>query len=172
MTPEFSRPERVETIGAEPRAFAIEADPHERRALAVRFGLVDIDRLAAEFTVRRDAQGIVLAGRVESAVTQACSATGDPLAVRLDEPVELRFVEPVVDAAEVELGGDALDTIEIEGGAIDLGEVAAETLALALDPFPRSPGAAAALRAAGVVSEEEAASPNAFAGLRAMLGKN
>jgi uncharacterized metal-binding protein YceD (DUF177 family) len=28
----------------------------------------------------------------------------------------------------------------IEGGSIDLGEIAAETLALALDPYPRIPG--------------------------------
>ena len=172
MNPEFSRPERVDTIGAEPRDVAIEAAADERRALAARFDVVGIDRLAATFTMQRDAVGIVLAGRVEGTVTQACSATGDPLAVRLDEPVALRFVEPHRGPDEAELGGDAIDTIEIEGDAIDLGEVAAETLALALDPFPRSPGAAAALKAAGVVSEEDAASPNAFAGLRAMLAKD
>ena len=51
---------------------------------------------------------------------------------------------------EIELSEDDCDTVFYTGGAIDLGEAAAETLALALDPFPRSPGAAAALREAGV----------------------
>ena len=59
----------------------------------------------------------------------------------------------------------------LEGGAIDLGEAAAETMALALDPFPRAAGAEAALRAAGVLSEEEARPANAFAALKDALRK-
>ena len=43
-----------------------------------------------------------------------------------------------------------------EGGAIDLGGAIADTLALSLDPYPRSAGADAALREAGVMSEEQA----------------
>ncbi|MEO5866096.1 MAG: DUF177 domain-containing protein, partial [Sphingomonas sp.] len=70
----------------------------------------------------------------------------------------------------VELGEDALDTVPHDGSAIDLGEVAAETMALALDPYPRAPGAAEILRRFGVISEEEAAPLSALAGLRDMLG--
>ena len=40
--------------------------------------------------------------------------------------------------------------------AIDLGAALADTLALALDPYPRSPSAEAALKEAGVLSEEQA----------------
>ncbi|NWN13490.1 hypothetical protein GY655_27460, partial [Escherichia coli] len=61
------------------------------------------------------------------------------------------------------------------GGAIDLGEAAAETLALALDPYPRSPAAEAALRDAGVISEEEATrlaeESGPFGGLAGLRGK-
>ena len=42
------------------------------------------------------------------------------------------------------------------GAMIDLGEALADTLALSLDPYPRSAGADAALKEAGVMSEEEA----------------
>ena len=170
MTPEFSRPQRVETIGDEPRTIRIEADADERRRLAGRFALVAIDRLAAEFTLRRDEADVVADGRIEAAVTQACSVTGDPVAARIDEPVALRFVEPVAVGEEIELSDEALDTVDIEDGAIDLGEAAAETMALALDPYPRSPAAAAALKAAGVKSEEEVASA-AFGGLAALRDK-
>ena len=55
---------------------------------------------------------------------------------------------------------------------IDLGEAAAETVALALDPFPRSPRAADVLRDAGVISEEEAKPKGALAGLGALLARN
>lgn len=169
MIPEFSRPERLDTIGDAPRTIAIEADETERRKLAGRFSLIAIDRLAASFTLRREAAGILVTGRVEAALTQACSVTGDPLPAVIDEPVLLRFVAPAEHGEEAELGEDMIDTIEIEGGGIDLGETAAETMALALDPFPRGPGAEAALRAAGVVGEDEAGAFGALAALRDTL---
>ena len=40
-----------------------------------------------------------------------------------------------------------------DGAAIDLGGAIADTLALGLDPYPRSAGAEAALKEAGVLSE-------------------
>ena len=172
MTPEFSRPERIDAIGEGARRIEIVADEAERAKVAARFGLIAVDALSAWFDVRRDGAGVVVTGRVFAAVVQACSATGDPVPAGIDEPVELRFVVSLGNDEEVELAEDALDTVEIEGGAIDLGEAAAETLALALDPFLRSPNAAAALKAAGVVGEDEVEPFGALAGLKALLGKN
>lgn len=169
MTPEFSRPERLDTIGERARAVAVSADAAERAALARRFALVAVDRLEGQFTLRRDAAGFLVDGRVSAAVVQACSITGDPVPATIDEPVALRFVTGMTGEGEIELSDDAIDEVEIEGDAIDLGETAAETLALALDPFPRAPGAEAALRAAGVLSEEEHTPFNAFAA--ALKGK-
>ena len=172
MTPEFSRPERIETIGEHERVIVIEADAAERAALAGRFGLLALDRLTARLSLRRDLGGIAVAGHVAAAVTQACSVTGDPIDAMIDEPVALRFVAASAGEDEVELSDDALDTIEIDGAEIDLGEAAAETMALALDPFPRGPGAAAALRAAGVIGEDEAGPFGALAGLKAKLARD
>jgi uncharacterized metal-binding protein YceD (DUF177 family) len=171
MNPEFARPIYVDTIGDAERGIEIEADADERRRLAVRFGLLGIDTLSARFGVRRDAAGVIAVGVVAATVTQACSVTAEPLAARVDEAVSLRFVEEIAGAEdEVELSDDALDTLPIENGAIDLGEAAAETMALALDPFPRAPGAEEVLRAAGVVGEGEAGRFGALAGLKAKLG--
>lgn len=169
MTPEFSRIERLDSIGEGERQVAIAADATEREALARRFGLVAVARLTADLAIRREAGGIAARGRVQAAVTQACAVTGEPLEAIVDEQVALRFVEPAPDENEVELPADALDTIEIEGNAIDLGEAAAETMVLALDPFPRSPHAAAVLKEAGVLGEEEAGPFGALAGLKAKL---
>lgn len=44
MTPEFSRPERLDAIGAGDRAVHIIADADERAALARRFDLIAVDR--------------------------------------------------------------------------------------------------------------------------------
>lgn len=169
MTPEFSRPEQIETIGDEPRTIAIAADADERRRLAGRFGLIAIESLTASLTIRRDAATVRAEGRVAAKVVQACSVTGDPLPTTVDEPVALRFVPPAGSEEEIELAADALDTVEIENGAIDLGEAAAETMALALAPFPRGPRAAEALRAAGVTDALPAGAFGALAALRDRL---
>ncbi|WP_404373457.1 YceD family protein [Sphingomonas sp. MMS24-J45] len=172
--PEFSRIERIDTIGAGARTVSISADEAERAALATRFGLLAVDRLEATFSVRREAAGIVAQGRVDAIVVQACSVTDEPLPVTVAEEVALRFVtdQEVAAEDEIELDPDALDTMAYDGNGVDLGEAAAETMALALDPFPRGPNAAAALRAAGVISEEEAKPAGALAGLKSLLGKD
>ncbi len=79
--------------------------------------------------------------------------------------------EPARTDEEVELSETELDVTFYEGAEIDLGEAVAETLALSLDPFPRSAGADEALKAAGVKSEEEAGPFAALAGLRDKLKK-
>lgn len=169
MTPEFSRPERVDTIGSDPRAVSIAATEEERAAIARRFDLIAVDQLSADLSVRRTASGIAVEGRVYAQATQACAITGDALPVTIDEAVCLRFVDTAATEEELELDADGLDTVDIEDGAVDLGEVAAETLALALDPFPRGPGADVALHAAGVIREEDVRPANAFSGLKDKL---
>jgi uncharacterized metal-binding protein YceD (DUF177 family) len=172
VSAEFARPQRVDTIGDDARTIEIDADAQERAALAKRFDVIAIERLTGKFTIRRDAAGIVAEGRVAAAVTQACSITGDPLPATVDEPVALRFVPGTdADQDEIELGDSDIDVIPYDGGTIDLGEVAAETMALALDPFPRGPNAEVVLKQAGVLSEEQAGPFGALAGLKDKLAK-
>jgi uncharacterized metal-binding protein YceD (DUF177 family) len=93
--------------------------------------------------------------------------------VEEDFRIEFRPHPQVGDAEEeIELSEGELDVIFYEGASIDLGEAVAETLSLSLNPYPRSPAAEAALRAAGVRSEEEAkAEASPFAGLAALKDK-
>lgn len=172
MKPEFSRPERLDTIGERERIVEIVATEDERAALAKRFALLSITRLDARLGIKRTDSGIVVKGRVTGAAVQACSVTDEPLDTQIDEPVALLFVDQLVsEGDEVELSDDALDTVAIEGGTIDLGEAAADTLALSIDPFPRGPNAAAALAAAGVISEDEFRPANAFSDLKARMAE-
>jgi uncharacterized metal-binding protein YceD (DUF177 family) len=168
---EFARPIRVETIGETPRAVTIEAEADERAALARRFRLVAIDRLTATATLHRTGERIVAEGRLSAAVTQSCVATADPLPATIDEPFTLRFEREVpASGGEVELSDEELDIIAYSGSDIDLGEAVAETLSLALDPFPRAPDADARLREAGVLGEDEAGPFSALKGLKDRLG--
>lgn len=170
MTPEFSRPFRLDELGGAPRAVSIAAAESERAALAARFGLIGIERLEATAELTREGDIVTATGRLEADVTQACVASGEPVPAKIAEDFALRFVpagaEP--DAEEIELEESDLDEIGYEGGSVDLGEAVAQTMALALDPFPRAANADAKLREAGVMGEEDA-SP--FAALKALKDK-
>lgn len=170
--PEFSRIYRIDTIGERPRTVEIEANEAERAALARRFGLISIARLAGSAAIAKAAGGVKASGHISASVEQNCVATGDAVPATIDEPFELKFVVPdnAPEPEEVELNVDELDIVEYDGQAVDLGEALAQTLALALDPFPRSPNADAILRKAGVISEEQAGPFGALAGLKDTLG--
>jgi len=172
--PEFSRPVRIDTIGAEPRRMEIRAEPEERGALARRFGLVAVESLSAEAALSRNGDTIIAEGRLKAAVTQSCVATAAPLDAALDEPFRIEFrPEPDVDSPdeEIELSETEMDVVFYDGASIDFGEAVAETLSLSLDPYPRVLGAEEALKAAGVKGEEEAGPFAALAALKDKLSK-
>jgi uncharacterized metal-binding protein YceD (DUF177 family) len=171
--PEFSHLIRLDTIGAEAQAVSITATEAERAALARRFGLLALHRLDAEARVAREGDAVIVTGRLSAALDQACVATGVAVPAQLDEPFAIRFVASGANEpdAEIELDASDCDVMEHDGRAIDLGEAVAQTLSLALDPFPRGPGAEAALKAAGVLSEAEAGPFAALAGLKDKLEK-
>lgn len=151
----------------------IVADDDERRAVAERLGLLGLERLEAHAVLSRDGQKVRATGRLKAALAQSCVATGEPVPGHIDEPFDLSFMpEPTSRGGvdEIELGEDDLDTVFHDGSAIDLGGAIADTLALALDPYPRSAGADAALKEVGVMSEEEASPFAALAALKSKLG--
>jgi len=134
------------------------ADDAERRAIADRLDLPSLERLEAHASLSRDGERVRAAGRVAASLEQRCVVTGDPVAAHVDEAFEIAFVpEPRIDPdEEVELQPEDCDVVFHDGAAIDLGTAIADTLALSLDPYPRSASAESALREAGVLSEEEA----------------
>jgi hypothetical protein len=148
----------------------IEANERERAALAQRFGLIAVEHLSADYALRREAIGVRATGTLRAEVAQACVVTGEPCPARIEEPFAIRFLPAGSESGEdVELSEDALDATFFSGNLIDLGEAAAETMALALDPFPRSPAAAQALQEAGVKQEDEIGAFGALAGLKDLL---
>lgn len=167
---EFSRPVKLDAIGSE-GPVTVEADAAERAALAERFGLLSLDALSATLALDRTAGEIVaVTGQVRARLSQPCVATAVPVHETIDAPVLLRMVPPGSLARaeeEVELGDSELDVLEHDGRFVDLGEIAAQSMALALDPYPRAPDAEATLKEAGVVAEDEHAT-GPFAALKAL----
>ena len=174
MTPsEFSRTVRLDAIGDQPRAMRIEADPAERAALRRRFGLASLDRLQAELSVVRTDEDFIASGRITADIVQTCIATAAPVPARIDEAFAVRFRAEAEDRTEeeVELAEEELDTIFYQGASIDVGEAVAQTLALALDPYPRADGAGEALSEAGLTDEAAAGPFGGLAALREKLSK-
>jgi uncharacterized metal-binding protein YceD (DUF177 family) len=165
MNPEFSFTVRVDTLGDAARSIEISADKSERAALAERFGLVAIDGLDAQLELARKGDVVMASGTLRAAVTQSCVVTGDPVASQIDETFVIEFRPQLRTAAdeELELGEEEMDVVFYDGAMIDVGEAVSQTLALALDPYPRSPQAEDALEDEGIRDEEEAARQEAAA---------
>lgn len=151
------------------------ADDEEKSSLVERLDLISLDRLEAHAILSRNGPKIRATGRLKASLEQSCVATGEPVPAHIDEPFDLMFLpEPKSGSSddEIELAEADLDTVFHDGSAIDLGGAIADTLALALDPYPRSAGADAALKEAGVLTEDEAGPFAALAALKSKLGGN
>ncbi len=164
MTPELHRPElhrpfALDRIGPRGMTVNIEAKPEELPAVAVRLRILALERLHCAFKLRRVGTSTVEAeGALRARVTETCVVSLDPFSHDVEESFTVQFVPAGTEDDNPD--PEAVDQIPYTGGAADLGEAAVEQLALALDPFPRKPGAVLPAEAT-----EEA--PNPFAALLA-----
>ncbi len=169
---EFSRPVLVERLGHDERTYDIEANTEERAALAARYGILAVETLTARLRLTRTGSTRVrLSGRFSADVVQSCVVSLEPVAAHLEEDFALTFAtEKDDDPDEVVVIMDDEDPPEpIESGIIDLGEAAAEHLALALDPFPRA--ATAAFDAGDEPARDPPAKASPFAALASLKKK-
>jgi uncharacterized metal-binding protein YceD (DUF177 family) len=168
MTDAFAHRLRLDRIRDGDRVDLV-ADAAEREAVARRLGLEALSCLEAHAALSRKGDIVRAEGRLAASLDQACVVTGEPVAAHVDEPFEFIFMpapETGRSEEEIELGQSDLDVVFHDGAAIDLGTAIADTLALSLDPYPRSAGADAALKEAGILSEAEASPFAALASLK------
>ena len=177
--PEFSRPIPRARLGGQVLVEEISATPQERAALARRFRLLGFDLLRATAKIEpADGPGLLrLSGHLSADVSQACVRTLEPVASRIEEDFTLLYsLEPAPmgaegpGAAEVVVDPEAEEPPEPLGpGGLDLGEAVAQQLALALDPYPRAPGAAVAeVGASGAAGGAGVGPREGFAALEAL----
>lgn len=128
----------------------IEADQPVRKAMAELAGLREILSASASLDVMPRGGGrFHVAGRVRARVAQTCVVTLDPIENDIDEPIDLMFAPPEQIPELSDLVDDAAESEEeipdppepIVNGIIDLGRLATDALFLAIDPYPRKPGA-------------------------------
>lgn len=125
----------------------ISADAAARNALAAANDLVSVDSLHASVELSRAPGGaIVVSGRIIADIVQTCVVSLVPVPAHIDEDFTVRFIAGVRSGAEpaLELVLDpaAPDPPEVlTGPAIDVGALVEEHFVLAIDPYPRAPGA-------------------------------
>jgi uncharacterized metal-binding protein YceD (DUF177 family) len=138
------RPTRFRTGGLSPRKptrFSFMPDAEARAGLATELGLLGLHKLEMTGEVRPNGRDeLLLEARLVARVDQPCSVTLVPVPASVDEPVRRRYVADFQfpEGDEVEMPED--DTVEPMPEMIDLAEIAAEVLALALPLYPRAPG--------------------------------
>lgn len=148
MQPEFSRIVTLDALGPIPERVEIEANAAERSAVAERLGLVALEQLSAQLLLERQGPGKVrLSGELRARAVQSCVVSLEPVTAELAESFAVHYA----DGERSEQRGDEIlvEVAEDEspeplaGGTIDIGEAVTQQLVLALDPYPRKPGAVA-----------------------------
>lgn len=173
---EFSHWVKPDELPAAGLTLELEATASEREALAERFDLVGLHSLTAQFRVRALAAGPVVRveGRIEAQVVQRCVVTLEDVPATVAEEIAAEF-GPEEGARNVELSLEDADPIEpFEAEGIDLGELAAQHLALALDPYPHAaeaPGRGAVYRL-GEAAEQDGDRQRPFAVLGRLKAKD
>lgn len=121
------------------------ADAVQCGEIAAELDLVSLDRLETAYRIEHLAGGrFHLKGEVQARVTQACVVTLDPIVSNLNAPFDVEFwpADEIVDEVEGEREALEADPPEpIERHRIAAGRIIFETLAAAIDPFPRLPDA-------------------------------
>jgi uncharacterized metal-binding protein YceD (DUF177 family) len=180
---EFARPFALDALRDRPVHQRLAAEPAERASLAKRLGILGIDRLEAELKVQRVRAGraVRVEGRITAALSQACVVSLQPVAQSVDETFVTVFVpaedmKPLPVDEEGAIDVDAMDPDEeleepLPEGPLDLGELVAQEFAVALDPYPRAPGATFKENWSAAVPAAPEGKIKPFADLKARLDK-
>lgn len=144
-----------------PQICKIDCDESECAALAARFGFAAVARLSARLKVKRAGpEHWNVTGKLQAEVTQLCGVTGEPVPESVDFTIEERYCRASEEGIDIDVSLDGFEPLV--DGAIDLGEVVAQTLAISVNPWPRSVDAPHSF----AVGESEKEHP--FAGLAAL----
>lgn len=153
MQVEFSRPLKIDHIDRKGNRESISANTDECAALARRFDIASVENLTAELSIKPMADKLTyeVTGTLTAIVTQNSIISGTPVTKDVTNDIEAWFInnEKITSFSaakkrlededmEREVLNERDDPDPIENGIIDLGEVAAQFLGLALDDYPRT----------------------------------
>lgn len=163
----FTHPVAVATLHGETH-LKLAPDVEARQRIARHLQLDKVEKLEAHFEISHAASGLVtVGGAFEADIRPICVVSLEAFDQHLREEIAIRFapeglIEKMTKRAEENEDEDFEPPDAITDGAIDFGALLVEVLALALDPYPRKPGAAFS----GLIEDAGTVSP--FAALKAL----
>ncbi len=144
--PIFDAIVRIDRLPASGRSVAVDASEAERSAIAQAMNILSVERFVADLSVVPLRGGLRAQGTLEADVTQASIVSFEPVAQSIRETVDRVFLPAPRDAQAPAPGSEVFVDLEdddfpdhIDGPEVDLSALLLETLALALDPYPRLP---------------------------------
>ncbi len=139
---------RVDNLPAAGKVLNVEADAGELANLTDLMQVSSVDSFSAQLAVEKFRGGVRATGELKAQVTQPCVVTFEPVVQEIFEPVDRIFL-PGADIGSdsapgsevfVDLEGDDIPDY-LSGPELDLAPLLLEVLGLAIDLYPRAPGA-------------------------------
>lgn len=142
--PLFDAIVRIDKLPAAGRSVSIDADEKTRAAIAETMKLTSVERFSAHLSVVPLRGGLRAQGRLQARITQPSVVSFEPVAQDIDEEVDRVFLPAPHGHQAPAPGSEVFIDLEdddfpdhIDGPEVDLSALLIETLALAIDPYPR-----------------------------------
>jgi uncharacterized metal-binding protein YceD (DUF177 family) len=161
---------RLDSMPTAGRDVDITVEREGREAIAAQLEVTAVDRLQVKLHAVRFRGGIRVTGQLKALVVQPSVVSLEPVIEDLLEPIDRIFLpggeKSYASQADaevfVDLEGDDLPD-HFEGNEADLSDLIVETLALAIDPYPRLEG-----ESIGLAGDEDEEDDSPFAGLKVL----
>jgi uncharacterized metal-binding protein YceD (DUF177 family) len=144
--PLFEATVRIDRLPAGGRDLKVSLDEETRKRVAEVMKITAVDSFKAELTIAPMRGGLRALGRLTAEIVQPSIVSYEPVGQAIDEVVDRIFL-PQSQATKPTPGSEVFIDLEddefpdhIDGPEVDLSALLLETLALAIDPYPRRPG--------------------------------
>jgi uncharacterized metal-binding protein YceD (DUF177 family) len=144
--PLFDAVVRIDRLPAAGRSVEVDLDQATRETLAQDLKITSIEHFSANLTVVPLRGGLRAQGRLSARIVQPSVVSFEPVTQDVEEDIDRVFL-PQEPGAKPTPGAEIFVDLEdddfpdhIDGAEVDLSALLIETLALAIDPYPRLPG--------------------------------
>jgi hypothetical protein len=162
---------RFDRLPASGRELEVGPDAETLAAIAALLKITNVETFHASLTAVKLRGGIRVQGNLTARIVQPSVISFEPVTQDIAEPVDRLFVQGPDKHHSPAPGAEIFVDLEdedfpdhVDGNEVDLSDLLIETLALAIDPYPRLPGES--LDTLGLDLTDKEAGP--FAGLGAL----
>jgi uncharacterized metal-binding protein YceD (DUF177 family) len=147
--PLFDATVRIDRLPAGGRDLQVNLDAETREKLAEALKLTSVERFEASMSIVPFRGGLRAQGHLAATIVQPSVVSFEPVTQDIEEAIDRIFL-PREEGTQPTPGSEVFIDLEdddfpdhIDGAEVDLSALLVETLALAIDPYPRLPGESA-----------------------------